>query len=172
MTRLTTQQTQRLERDLLAQRNAVLNEAHEELTRATERSYEAIAGEVPDFGDQATAASLADYDDAIARRHIEVIKEIDDALDRMTTRRFGRCVECDSPVGVRAAEGVSHCQALRGLPEPARKNVRRRRDAVAVARTGARHSPLRAPVPGRGLSSRWSIAASACSQSSMSYPSV
>lgn len=98
MTRLTTQQTQRLERDLLTQRNAVLNEAREELTRATERSYEAIAGEVPDFGDQATAASLADYDNAIARRHIEVIKEIDDALIRITTHRFGRCVECDSPI--------------------------------------------------------------------------
>jgi DnaK suppressor protein len=98
MTRLTTQQTQRLERDLLTQRNAVLNEAREELTRATERSYEAIAGEVPDFGDQATAASLADYDNAIARRHIEVIKEIDDALGRITTHRFGRCVECDSPI--------------------------------------------------------------------------
>ena len=98
MTRLTTQQTQRLERHLLAQRSSLLNEAHEELTRATERSYEAIAGEVPDFGDQATAASLADFDNAIARRHIEVIREIDDALIRIRTRRFGRCVECDSPM--------------------------------------------------------------------------
>lgn len=98
MTRLTAQQTQSLERHLLAQRSSVLNEAHEELTRATERSYEAIAGEVPDFGDQATAASLADYDNAIARRHVEVIREIDDALIRIRTRRFGRCVGCDSPI--------------------------------------------------------------------------
>ena len=120
MTRLTTQQTQRLERDLLAQRNAVLNDAHEELTRATERSYEAIAGEVPDFGDQATAASLADYDDAIARRHIEVIKEIDDALDRMRTRRFGRCLECDSPLEyarLKAFPTARRCVACQNLHE-------------------------------------------------------
>jgi len=120
MTRLTTQQTQRLERDLLTQRNAVLNEAREELTRATERSYEAIAGEVPDFGDQATAASLADYDNAIARRHVEVIKEIDDALIRITTHRFGRCVECDSPIEyarLKAFPTARRCVTCQGLHE-------------------------------------------------------
>jgi RNA polymerase-binding protein DksA len=120
MTRLTTQQTQRLERSLLAQRNSVLKEAHEELMRATERSYEAIAGEVPDFGDQATAASLADYDNAIARRHIEVIKEIDDALVRIRTHRFGRCVECDSPMEyarLKAFPTARRCVACQSLHE-------------------------------------------------------
>jgi RNA polymerase-binding transcription factor DksA len=120
MTRLTTTQTQRLERHLLAQRTSVLNEAHEELTRATERSYEAIAGEVPDFGDQATAASLADYDNAIARRHIEVIKEIDDALVRIRTHRFGRCVECDSPMEyarLKAFPTARRCVACQSLHE-------------------------------------------------------
>jgi RNA polymerase-binding protein DksA len=120
MTRLTTQQTQWLERHLLAQRNSMLSEAHEELTRATERSYEAIAGEVPDFGDQATAASLADFDNAIARRHIEMVNAIDDALVRIRTRRFGRCVECDSPMEyarLKAFPTARRCVACQSLHE-------------------------------------------------------
>jgi len=99
MTGLSSQQTRQLERNLMARRGSLLTEAHEELTRATEQSYAAIAGEVPDFGDQATAASLSDYDNVIARRHVEVIKEIDDALVRIKARRFGRCVECGTEVG-------------------------------------------------------------------------
>ena len=100
MTALTTQQTRKLERTLVARRSSVLTEAQEELARATEHSYEAIAGEVPDFGDQATASSLSDYDNAIARRHVEVIREIDDALVRIKAREFGRCTECDAEIGI------------------------------------------------------------------------
>ena len=99
MTGLNSQQMRQLERSLTALRGSLLREAHEELTRATEESYVAIAGEVPDFGDQATAASLSDYDNVIARRHSEVIREVDDALVRIKAHRFGRCVECGSEVG-------------------------------------------------------------------------
>ncbi len=98
MTALTTRQTRKLERNLLAQRSSVLTAAHEELTRATEQSYAEIAGEVPDFGDQATASSLTDYSNAIARRHAEAIKEIDDALVRIQGHRFGRCMECGADI--------------------------------------------------------------------------
>lgn len=100
MAALTAQQTRKLERTLEAQRSSVLTESQDELTRATEHSYAAIAGEVPDFGDQATASSLSDYDNAIARRHVEVIREIDDALVRIKGHRFGRCTECDGEIGI------------------------------------------------------------------------
>ena len=99
MTGLNSQQMRQLERSLTALRGSLLREAHEELTRATEESYVAIAGEVPDFGDQATAASLSNYDNVIARRHIEVIREIDDALERLRAHQFGSCAECGTEVG-------------------------------------------------------------------------
>jgi RNA polymerase-binding protein DksA len=120
MTELTVRQTRQLEHDLLAQRSSVLAEAHDELARATEQSYEAIAGEVPDFADQATAASLADFDNAIARRHVEVIQEIDDALGRIKAQRFGRCLECGVPMGyarLRAFPTARRCVACQGLHE-------------------------------------------------------
>lgn len=98
MKALISQQTRQLERNLLAQRKSILSVAREELTRATEQSYAAIAGEVPDFGDQATAASLTDYDNEIARRHAAVIREIDDALVRVKAHRFGRCMECGADI--------------------------------------------------------------------------
>ena len=98
MTTLTTRQTRRLESDLLKQRNGVLAEAHDEMRQAIERSYADVAGDVPDFGDQATAASLCDYNDAVARRQVEAIREIDDALSRISAHEFGRCVECGAGI--------------------------------------------------------------------------
>ena len=120
MNALTLQQTRQLERDLLAQRSGVLTEAHDELTRVTEQSYAAIAGEVPDFGDQATAASLTDYGNEMARRHVEAIREIDDALVRVKAHRFGRCMECGADIRferLRAFPTARRCVPCQSLHE-------------------------------------------------------
>jgi RNA polymerase-binding transcription factor DksA len=120
MTDLNMRQIRQLEHDLLAQRSGVAAEAHDELTRATQQSYAEIAGEVPDFGDQATAASLADYDNALARRHVEALREIDDALERIKAQRFGRCLECGVPMRyarLRAFPAARRCVACQSLRE-------------------------------------------------------
>ena len=112
MTALTSQQTRLLETRLLAQRSGLLTEARAELAQATEHSYAAIAGEVPDFGDQATASSLADYENVIARRHVEVVKEIDDALLRIKAHGFGKCADCGTDIGfarLRASPAARRC---------------------------------------------------------------
>jgi RNA polymerase-binding protein DksA len=112
MTALTSQQTRLLETRLLAQRSGLLTEARAELAQATEHSYAAIAGEVPDFGDQATASSLADYENVIARRHVEVVKEIDDALLRIKVHGFGKCADCGADIGfarLRATPAARRC---------------------------------------------------------------
>jgi RNA polymerase-binding transcription factor DksA len=120
MSELTARQIRQLEHDLQAQRRGVAAEAHDELMRATQQSYAAVAGEVPDFGDQATASSLADYDNALARRHVEAISEIDDALLRIKAQRFGRCLECGVPMGyarLRAFPTARRCVACQSLHE-------------------------------------------------------
>jgi DnaK suppressor protein len=120
MTALTSRQTQQLERSLQAQRNSIVGAAHTELTRATEESYTTIAGEVPDFGDQATATTLVDYENEIARRHVESITEIDDALSRLRARRFGRCMDCDADIGfarLQAFPTARRCVTCQGLHE-------------------------------------------------------
>jgi len=120
MTILTSQQTRLLEARLLAQRNGVLTEARAELAHATESSYAAIAGEVPDFGDQATASSLADYENVIARRHVEAVKEIDDALLRIKARGFGKCADCGIDIGfarLRAFPAARRCVPCQSMHE-------------------------------------------------------
>jgi RNA polymerase-binding protein DksA len=120
MTTLTSQQTRQLQRNLLAQRSGVLAEAHEEVTHATGQSYADIAGEVPDFGDQATAASLTDYTNAVARRNVEAIKEIDAALARIKAHQFGRCVDCGAEVAferLKAFPTARRCVACQGMHE-------------------------------------------------------
>ena len=120
MTTLTSQQTRLLETRLLAQRSGVLTEARSELAHATEHSYAAIAGEVPDFGDQATASSLADYENVMARRHVEVVKEIDDALLRIKAHGFGKCADCSTDIGIarlRAFPAARRCVPCQSLHE-------------------------------------------------------
>ena len=88
--------------------------------QATEQSYAEIAGEVPDFGDQATAASLTEYTNAVARRHVEAIKEIDDALLRIKADRFGRCTECGADVAferLQAFPTARRCVTCQGKHE-------------------------------------------------------
>jgi RNA polymerase-binding protein DksA len=120
MTTLTSQQTRLLETRLLTQRSGVLTEARDELAHATEHSYAAIAGEVPDFGDQATASSLADYENVIARRHVEVVREIEDALLRIKAHGFGRCADCGTDIGfarLRAFPAARRCVPCQTLHE-------------------------------------------------------
>jgi len=120
MPTLTSQQTRQLETRLLAQRSGVLAAAHAELAHAAEHSYAAIAGEVPDFGDQATAASLADYENVIARRHVEVVKEIEDALLRIKAQGFGKCADCGTEIGfarLRAFPAARRCVPCQTMHE-------------------------------------------------------
>jgi DnaK suppressor protein len=99
MSNLTTREILHLEQQLRSARSELLESAHAELLRAEQDPYAAIAGEVPDVGDQATATAIVDFDNEIARRHLEAIREIDGALQRITDRRYGRCLDCNSDIG-------------------------------------------------------------------------
>jgi len=120
MTALTSQQRRRVERELLAQRRAAADVAHEELAHATETSFASIAGEVPDFGDQATATTLMDFDNELARRHIEAMTSVEAALARVKRSDFGRCVECGADIGYQrllASPATTRCVTCQSLHE-------------------------------------------------------
>ena len=99
MSKLTTRQIQHLEQQLRTERSDLLDAARAELLRAGEDSYTAIAGEVPDVCDQATATSITDFDNEIARRHGEAIRDIDEALQRIAEHSYGECPDCGSEIG-------------------------------------------------------------------------
>ena len=100
MKTLTAKVVRQLEAQLKLQRSAMLDAVRAELLRGEGQSYAAIAGEVPDVGDQATAALLTDFDNEIARRHGEAMRDIDDALARIKRPHFGVCVECGDDIGI------------------------------------------------------------------------
>lgn len=99
-TPITGQQLRQFDRKLRAQRDVLLSAARDELLHGEEQAFAAIAGEVPDVGDQATAAALTDFDNEIARRHDVAIREIDAALARIRSGEFGTCPDCGSEIGV------------------------------------------------------------------------
>jgi len=96
---MTARQLRQLESKLRAQRGGLLTAAHDELLRGEEQPYASIAGEVPDVGDQATATALTDFDNEIARRHDETIRDIDAALLRLASPDFGSCLDCGGEIG-------------------------------------------------------------------------
>jgi len=120
MSALTSQQTRQLEKSLQAHRVVMQNAARDELSHAEEHSFTAIAGEVPDFGDQATAAAITDFDNEIARRNVRTIRDIEEALMRIKSHRFGTCIDCDEDIGYRrlmAFPTASRCMTCQSLHE-------------------------------------------------------
>jgi len=119
MKALTSKTIRMLERQLQAQRATMLDSARAELLRGEQESYATIAGEVPDVGDQATAALLTDFDNEIARRHGEAMRHIDDALLRIKKPDFGVCIDCGDDIAVErltvfpTANRCVTCQGMR-----------------------------------------------------------
>jgi RNA polymerase-binding transcription factor DksA len=109
----------RLEALLKSQQSAMLEAARAELLRSDQQSYVAYAGEVPDLGDQATAALLIDFDNEIARRHGVAMRNVDVALARIKTPDFGVCSDCGDDIDVKrlmvfpTATRCVTCEAMR-----------------------------------------------------------
>jgi RNA polymerase-binding protein DksA len=120
MSKLTMRQIQHLEQQLKAGKVGLLEAAHAELLRAEENPYTSIAGEVPDVGDQATATTINDFDNEIARRHGEALRDIDDALQRIAQKAYGECRDCGEDIGYQrlaAFPTATRCVACQTLRE-------------------------------------------------------
>jgi len=121
MKALTAKMTRQLEAQLKAQRAAMFEAVRAELLRGDQQTYATIAGEVPDVGDQATAALLTDFDNEIARRHGEAMRELDNALVRLKQDPyFGICVDCGDDIGIArlmASPTATRCIACQDMRE-------------------------------------------------------
>jgi RNA polymerase-binding transcription factor DksA len=120
MTRLTTPFVQNLKRRLLGERERLLGEARQELVRWGEHPIGELTGEVPDVGDESVATMVTYLDHAIVERHIEEIRDIDAALQRITKRQYGRCIDCDEdiePARLTAFPTAKRCVDCQSLQE-------------------------------------------------------
>ena len=117
---MTAQQLRQLDRKLRVERDTLLIVSRRELVRGEEQQFASIAGEVPDVGDQATAAALTDFDNEIARRHDVAIRDIDEALVRLKAGDFGSCPDCGGDIGferLMAFPTATRCVTCQGLHE-------------------------------------------------------
>lgn len=120
MTALNAKTKKQIEKQLLAQREEMLTSVRAEVARSEDQSFAAIAGEVPDVGDAATAALLTDFENEIARRHGEAMREIEEALHRLNDPYFGICTDCGDDIGVerlKASPTATRCVTCQGQRE-------------------------------------------------------
>ena len=120
MKALNAKMIRQLETQLNGQRAAMLDAVRAELLRGDQQSYATIAGEVPDVGDQATAALMIDFDNEIARRHGMAMRDIDDALRRIRDPYFGICTDCGDDIGIdrlKAFPTATRCVSCQGQRE-------------------------------------------------------
>jgi len=96
---LTRDQLADLER-IIRQRKASLEaEIREEVGRARDESFGALAGAVTDTGDAASADLLADLDNAEITRDLGELRALEAALERIAQGAYGQCVDCGRDIG-------------------------------------------------------------------------
>jgi len=103
----------------IARRHAeLLEETREDVGRARDESYGALAGPVTDSGDRATAGLLADLGQAEISRDLRELQELEAALARIDQGTFGKCIECGVEIAFKrlaaypVATRCAGCQSL------------------------------------------------------------
>jgi DnaK suppressor protein len=98
MPKLSARQVEELRQAMLAKRSMLLEAAHAELDYGERSPYAAVLEEVADEADRATAATTAEFDNEIARRHGAELRDVDAALGRIAGHRYGTCEDCGGEI--------------------------------------------------------------------------
>ena len=97
---LTKTQLSKLERQLGAQYDALLEEVRDALEKSENQQYVELIDRAPaDSGDQATGDALADLNLAVIDRHVREIRDIEAARARIKDGSFGTCIDCRGEIG-------------------------------------------------------------------------
>lgn len=95
---LNRRQTIELAQTMTERRKALLEEIHNEVARAREEHYEAVAGVTPDVGDQSVADLVIDVDQAEVTRDLGELRALDIAIKRVLDGSYGLCVDCGEDI--------------------------------------------------------------------------
>ena len=107
-----------IRRDLEKQRQAILDEAGEGLTKR--QGPEAF----PDVSDQASAEVDQNFSMRIKEREQKLLKKIDEALDRLNKNVYGICERCEEEIPyqrLKARPVTTLCIACKTLQEQEEK---------------------------------------------------
>lgn len=91
-------QMQVLKRALARRHAQLLEETQEDVVRARDETYDALAGSVTDVGDRASADLLADLGNAEIARDVREVEALETALARIDAGSYGSCATCGAEI--------------------------------------------------------------------------
>ena len=99
MSALSQSQLEKLNQELNEQYQALLREVREELANSgNQHRIDLLNQEPGDSGDESLATALADFNLSTLNRHIEGLRDIEAAFQRIKSGEYGVCVECGDDV--------------------------------------------------------------------------
>ncbi|HET9405548.1 MAG TPA: TraR/DksA family transcriptional regulator [Burkholderiales bacterium] len=99
MTYLSQEQTTQIGQLLRERRRVLRNEIREGLLKSGEAHHKDFAGMVSDAGDESVANMLEDLEIAEVERDVRELREVENALARISRGDFGACADCGEPIG-------------------------------------------------------------------------
>ncbi len=100
MPALTPSQLDQLVKKLNEDYQALLREVREELENSgNQHRIDLLNSEPGDSGDESLANALADFNLTILDRHIDAMRDIEAALQRVRAGEYGVCIDCGEDVG-------------------------------------------------------------------------
>ncbi len=120
MNGITRSQLNHLEQQLLKQRQSLFEQAQEERRLVHDQTLADVAGEVPDTGDESVAMLVSDLNETMAERHVDEIRAIDAALERIRKHEIGSCTDCGDPITyarLQAFPTATRCTGCQGQHE-------------------------------------------------------
>lgn len=117
-TELKTAQLNELKDQLVGRRSELREAVREELDHGQTETHAELAGRVHDAEDDALAELLVDAHLSEIERHVQELRRIEAALQRMSTETYGECIDCGEPIDLErlrawpTAERCIECQNL------------------------------------------------------------
>lgn len=100
MTALDPSQLARLTEKLKTDYQALLREVRDELENTGDQHrIDLLNNEPGDFGDESLASALADFNVKRLDRHIQGLRDIEAAFQRIRTGEYGVCIDCETEIG-------------------------------------------------------------------------
>jgi RNA polymerase-binding protein DksA len=109
---LTEHEQEQLRDQLEHQRAQLCAEVEREMSRSARQGYDDLIGQVGDLEDRALADLLVDENLAAVHRHVQELRQIEDALARMKQGSYGECIDCGDVIGferLRAFATATRC---------------------------------------------------------------
>lgn len=94
------------EKQLREREQQLVQELNQGSDRASSETFERIAGEAPDAGDASIADAIRDSVSAERERDQEELREVRDALGRITEGSYGVCLRCGEPIDPRRLQAA------------------------------------------------------------------